>query len=76
MPINTERTPIFTAWLKTPFDRGLLATDYDGAKELVEAYLQADWHLRDAGRHPQLDVGAREQLRQHLLRMLDRAGSA
>ena len=76
MSIKTERTPIFNAWLKNTFDRGLLATEYDGPKELVEAYLQADWQLRDAGRYPQLDTTTREGLRKNLLGMLERAGFA
>jgi hypothetical protein len=57
-------------------ERGLMEEQYETPEEMVEAYLQADWLVREWGRVDQMGVQDRERVRKYLLGVLRQSVAA
>jgi hypothetical protein len=68
--VRTSGTRLHREHFALMQQRGLMAAEYDTPEEMVEAYLQADWLVRDRAYAPQMDTSDRERVRQYLLSVL------
>jgi hypothetical protein len=57
-------------------ERRRMEAQYDTPEEMVEAYLQADWLVREWGRVEQMGVQDRERVRKYLLGVLRQSVAA
>lgn len=72
--IKTSATRLHGEYFRLMQDQGLMVPEYDTAEEMAEAYLQADWLVRERAGVPQMPVEARERVRGYLLGVLRQDG--